>query len=72
MSEGEFIERLFAADAAYQDDLDYDLFPGAFSGQGYNSKSYVEGLIKAAQGRSPAFGHTYGGWDPVPPGSFRP
>jgi|GEM_PF-4835750 len=54
-SEAEFIEKLLELDKNYKDNLDYDLFPelepdGNFdiAGDGYNSNSYVSGLLLAA------------------------
>jgi RHS repeat-associated protein len=48
VSEEQMIEKLFAADEAYLDDLNYDLFPHPMDMFiGFNSNSYAHGLILA-------------------------
>lgn len=49
MSSGENsdIETLLTSDRAYADDLNYDYVPSA-EGSGYNSNSYISGLLSAA------------------------
>ncbi len=44
-SNDDFINNLLDADAAYQDNLNYHLFPGIRGG--YNSNSYIDGLLHA-------------------------
>jgi len=65
------IEALFAADANYGDNEDYEFFPSARS-DGYNSNSYVSGLLRAVgfggyarPPLAPGFGK------PLPPGDFK-
>jgi hypothetical protein len=59
-----------AADRRYDDDLRYDLFPSLGQG-GYNSNSFVSGLILATLGQSTVEMATFvGGEVPVPPGEF--
>lgn len=61
---------LRSADSRYDDDLRYDLFPSLGEG-GYNSNSYVSGLIQATGGLSTVQMTTFvGGERPVPPGEF--
>jgi hypothetical protein len=67
------IEQLFGADAAYQDDLDYDFFPGRrVESEGNNSNSYASGLLRAVGfqnfGRPP---NTPGFNLPVTTGNFK-
>ena len=45
-TEREVVERLFAADARYSDAFDYDAVPFRWS-SGYNSNSYISGLLAA-------------------------
>ena len=47
MTENDVIGRLFAADAAYGDDQDYDYFPQADE-DGFNSNGYARGVLEAA------------------------
>lgn len=62
--------RIRAADARYDDDLAYDLFPSLGQG-GYNSNSFVSGLILATLGRSTVeMTRFVGGERPVPPSEF--
>lgn len=61
---------ILAADARYDDDLPYDLFPSLGQG-GYNSNSFVAGLILATLGRSTVEMSTFvGGERPVPASEF--
>ena len=70
ITEREAIEALFAADARYADDTDYDMVPFGWSG-GYNSNSYVSGLL-AATGWEAARPPDVPGWDkPLPERLFR-
>ena len=71
VSEDEMIASLFSADANYADNLPYELWPTSESG-GYNSNSYVSGLLRTvgfedvdAPPRTPGFDK------PVPEQSFR-
>ena len=64
-------EQLFSdlvqLDSAYCDCLPYSTFPGLPRTGGYNSNSYVQGLIDAAGGRvSTDLGEYYGGRVPIP------
>lgn len=52
VSPGDYSSALRAADARYCDCFDYDVFPEALPGTGYDSNSYVSGLIRATGGRS--------------------
>ena len=59
-----------AADGRYDDRLRYDLFPSVGDG-GYNSNSFVAGLIQATAGRSTVAMSTFvGGEKPVPASEF--
>jgi hypothetical protein len=70
-SPGAYFAALLAADSRYCDCLDYDLFPGALPGDGYNSNSYVAGLIEATGGSTVVdLGRFYGGGTPLPTSSF--
>lgn len=73
VSPRDYFSQLRAADAAYCDCLDYDLFPEALPGTGYNSNSYVTGLIRATGG-TPSIDLSiyYGGATPVPRRRFIP
>ena len=69
ITEREAVERLFAADAGYGDDIGYDAVPFRWS-RGYNSNSYVSGLLAAAgwHAKRPP---SVPGWDkPLPPSMF--
>lgn len=75
-----FISKLFEADRNYGDNLDYDLFPAA-EGQGsifipddgYNSNSYVSGLLGATGASAPNPPVSVPGYDkPVPAREFEP
>ena len=53
----------------YQNNVDYDLFPGIMDS--YNSNSYVSGLIKATGGTpSIDMSQFYGGGKPLPAKHF--
>ena len=72
VSPGDYFSAMRAADAQYCDCFDYDVFPEALPGTGYNSNSYVSGLIRATGGvPSVNLGNYYGGATPLPPGAFR-
>jgi hypothetical protein len=72
IASSEYFSRLLAADAQYCDCFDYDVFPEALPGTGYNSNSYVSGLIGATDGiPSVNMNSYYGGSTPLPPGAFR-
>jgi hypothetical protein len=61
---------LRVADSRYDDDLRYDLFPSLGEG-GYNSNSYVSGLIQATAGLPTVQMRTLvGGERPVPASEF--
>lgn len=61
---------MLARDAAYDDNLPYDLLPSIGQG-GYNSNSFVSGLIQATLGQSTVPMSNYiGGERPVPAGAF--
>ncbi len=71
MSEDDFIRLLFAAVARYANNLDYELFPLSIT-DGYNSNSFVSGLLGFLLGNAPAQPpDTPGYGKPVPPGHFR-
>ena len=68
-TEREVVERLFAADARYSDMTDYDMVPFRWSG-GYNSNSYLSGLL-AATGWEATKPPRVPGWTkPLPPSAF--
>jgi hypothetical protein len=68
-TEREAIEALFAADGGYCDKLDYDPVPWRWS-DGYNSNSYIAGLL-AATGWRAEKPPSVPGWNkPLPPGAF--
>jgi hypothetical protein len=73
--EGAAIKKLLAQDAAYGDDLPYELFPGsdaAPSGDTYNSNSYTAGMLKAAGIQMPEMPYNTPGLDkPVPEEQFQ-
>lgn len=53
MTDTQFINRLIKSANSYQNNLNYDLYPKAGT-NGYNSNSYVSGVIKAAGDTPPA------------------
>ncbi len=61
MSNDDYIQTLLRADRNFLDNLDYDLFPAALPGQGWNSNGYIHGLINATGGTAPSTG-----WPPLP------
>lgn len=72
-TEDALIGRLFEADANYRDNLDYDFFPS--SSDGYNSNSYVAGLLQAIGVKNVPLpdqktAPTPGAGKPVPAGCF--
>jgi len=76
LQEDEIIERLFAFDINYSDDLVYECFPDAGTNE-YNSNSYVSGLLGAAGLPLPEEPSRnlwrYPGWTkPVPGPEFEP
>lgn len=61
---------ILAKDARYGDDLPYDLFPSIGKG-GYNSNSFIAGMILATLGRPTVEMQTFvGGERPVPASEF--
>ena len=61
---------LVAADRGYDDDLPYDAFPSIGFG-GWNSNSFIAGIIRATAGTSTVPMATFvGGERPVPNGEF--
>lgn len=78
-NEDEVIAELFAADAAYPDNLDYDLLPKSPAARlfwvpddGYNSNSYAHGLLNSIHLVAPQPSEKVPGFDkPVPPQYFR-
>jgi hypothetical protein len=61
---------ILAKDARYDDDLPYDLFPSIGQG-GYNSNSFISGLILATLGQPTVQMTTFvGGERPVPASAF--
>lgn len=78
-SESQYFNDVARADAAYNDKLDYDLFP-AREGQGsafvaddgYNSNSFVSGLLGATGVNTPKIDANLPGLNkPVPPQCFK-
>jgi RHS repeat-associated protein len=57
MTDTQFINNLYNAAASYKNNVNYDVFPELNSG--YNSNSYVSGVIGAAGGTPPVL-QTYG------------
>lgn len=47
MSEDRFVDEALETERAYNDSLDYDLFPELLPGTGYNSNSYISGFLRA-------------------------
>ena len=79
-NEDTYIDRLFTSDANYPDNLDYDLFPAnpgnrrlLVADDGFNSNSYVAGLLGATGGTVARPTVNVPGWNrPVPAASFQP
>ena len=70
ISAQQYIRTLRNTDAIYCDCVDYDLFPSI--GDGYNSNSYIHGLIQSTGGSIPIdFGNYIGGNNPLPAGYFQ-
>jgi hypothetical protein len=74
--EDELIEKLFAFDRNYPDDLAYECFPDPGTNE-FNSNSYISGLLNRADLPHPAFPffykYLYPGWTkPVPASEFDP
>ncbi len=55
MSDTDFVNRLIGAAGSYKDDLKYEIIPGK-EGGGYNSNSYVSGVLKGAGATPPSLG----------------
>jgi hypothetical protein len=70
ISEDAMIGRLVSSAENYQDDLDYDLFPGGMDSDGYNSNSFARGVLDANGLDSATYRDLYGGDKPVPNGCF--
>jgi len=80
LSENAFIDHLFRLDSRYGDNLDYDLYPSNpdraiwwLNDDGYNSNSYIRGLLNAAgvKDNYPIPNETLPGWfKPVPTNEF--
>ncbi|MCZ0945655.1 MAG: hypothetical protein OXJ53_21580 [Gammaproteobacteria bacterium] len=71
LSVGDYFDELIKAQEYYCNCLDYDLFPR--EEEGYNSNSYVRGILEATGGSVPVeFGDFVGGGKPVPAERFRP
>ena len=69
MTEREAVDLLFSADAAYDDAMPYDIVPFTWS-SGYNSNSYLSGLLQVT-GWRPDRPEDVPGWDkPLPPEAF--
>lgn len=69
ITSSQYFQRLKVADAIYCDCVDYDAIPGI--GNGYNSNSYVSGLIQATGGStSKNLGRYVGGNQPLPANYF--
>ncbi|MBI5138043.1 MAG: hypothetical protein HZA24_12005 [Nitrospirae bacterium] len=66
MTDVQYIEVLKATNNTYPDNVDYDLFPGI--GNGYNSNSYIHGILNATGGRASVDLNDFvGGSSPLPP-----
>jgi len=67
LSNDEFILLLLSIDERYLDNLPYKLYPKPPPAKGWNSNSYVTGLLKEALARYPAAPPIAYGWDnPAP------
>ena len=63
------IAALFAADAGYNDKLDYDVLPAI--SDGYNSNSYARGMLDRAGFKAiPKLGYVPGYNKPIPSSSI--
>lgn len=71
MSNAEYFELLKDTDIKYCDCADYDLSPDG-DGDGYNSNSYIRGIIEATGGTASINFNSYqGGEKPLPPLYFK-
>jgi hypothetical protein len=66
--EGRYVQLLNNLDLNYQDNLKYDLFPNLNPSSGYNSNSYVSGLLIAAKIAPPSIpdkkiNYQWQGWE---------
>jgi len=69
--EDKYISRLFTLDQNYKDNLQYDLFPTT-NHNGYNSNSYISGILNAAEITPPSIKLNTPGFDkPVPINNFK-
>ena len=67
----QYFKQLIALQDNYKNNLNYDLVPGLYS-DGYNSNSYVAGLVQVSGGFTLLDFNLYvGGAKPVPAGEFR-
>lgn len=74
ISEDEFIYNLMDASLAYEDNENYELFPDKKKDWGYNSNSFISGLLKAfnIQTKPSVESSKTPGWDkPLPPSDFK-
>jgi len=69
-TEDDLIRSLLDADQKYRDNLDYEYFPQSFT-DGYNSNSYLNGLLRAVGINMPTPPSTPGFNKPLPGSSFR-
>jgi hypothetical protein len=68
-TEDQMIAALFAADAGYNDKLDYDVLPAI--SDGYNSNSYARGMLDRAGFKAiPKLGYVPGYNKPIPSSSI--
>jgi RHS repeat-associated protein len=71
-SNDDFIDDLIQTDLNYRDNLDYDMAPDMLPGEGYNSNSYLHGLLNAVRGKHSERSRTATGWMmPVPTSEFQ-
>jgi len=71
LTNADYWDLVRSADAAYRDNVDYDLFPERQDS--YNSNSYTRGILDATGGTYTApFGDYYGGDSPLPARRFAP
>jgi len=69
--EAKYVETLNRLDSGYKDNLVYDLFPNLNNSDGYNSNSYVSGLLNAAKINVPEIDLKLPGYrKPVPVENF--
>jgi hypothetical protein len=64
-TERDVVDELFAVDAAFSDELPYDILPFPWS-DGYNSNSYIAGLLSVAGWQAERPGRVPGWTKPVP------